>query len=143
VLGVLPPNENVDFGASAVVVDGFVLALERPGLLGVGGLRPENILVALALGAPPGAKSPEFGAARFCAGFEGANVEAVNPPLVPPNNPGVWEVWPLFEGGGPAGVVEFGKNIFEGAGVVEPAGAEEFPPNRFELLPDVDAPSLF
>ena len=81
--GVPPPNANVGFGASAAVVEGFVLALERPGLLEVWELRPEN--------KPPALGAKGFVVAGLCAGFEGANDEVENPPLVPPNglDPGV------------------------------------------------------
>lgn len=147
VLGVLaegvlaPPNINDGFGVAAAVVEGFGWP-ELAGLLEVGLLRPANIPPPpLILGAPPlEPNSPEFRGGRFWAGFEPPpnNVDE-DCPTVPPNrlDEGAW----LFDGGGPAGVVEFMKppNGLEAAGVVEPAGADVVaPPNTFEVFPGVE-----
>jgi hypothetical protein len=50
---------------------------------------------------------------------------------------GAFDAWPFPVGGGPAGVVELKVNVFAGAGVVEPTGADvdvvlEVAPNRLE-----------
>ena len=139
--GVLaPPNENDGVGVAAAVVEGFGWP-ELAGLLEVGLLRFANIPPPLGLGAPPlEPKSPELGAGRFWVGFEPPpNNEDEDCPIAPPNtlDEGAW----LFDGGGPAGVVEFMKppNCLEAAGVVEPAGADVVaPPNGVEVFPGLE-----
>lgn len=157
-----PPKRPELAGAVVAGVEGACVAAVLAGVvvegklnIGLGASAPEVpvvagvVLVVLGFVAPP--NNPEVldvevfpnkppVAAGFCPDSAGFVFPNSPPGWVPvePNRPPAGFGASLSVGGGPAGVVVPKLNVFEGAGVVEPAGAEVeaalffTPPNRPE-----------
>lgn len=147
VVGATDGKLNVGFGAPADAVVEDPLAPELAGVdefrppikpaPPVVGSDPKRFSLLVVLPPPENSEGVAVGVCAVSAGLATPNSPPEDWLVVPPNKLLAGALDVASVGGGPAGVVEFIKLNFAGAGVVDPAGAVvmgllvEPPPNKF------------